>query len=238
MTALAAAVERAYAVFARPAPADLSICTQICCASPEDEQRILATPQRALTLDHFRDWYTAAFYYDPAPVKWLLPRILELLAEGEDPAPGGMALQRLGRCGYPEGWSAEERAVVETCVRLFAARALPVTDDPFDPLGVRWIEWLCHAAGAQIPLGPLIAEAEAAPPHVLARALSLLRFEKDLTFLHEGSWEDAAEGARAEVDAWLSSPALRTRVEAGLATETDPDWEWEIERLLDTMRGW
>lgn len=235
--ALAEAVKRAYAVFAAPPPADLSVCT-VCCMRPEDEQRILATPQRELTLEHFRDWYFAAFYEDPVAMKWLMPRILDLLARRENPDPLGLPLRRLRGSDYLDGWSAEESAAVERCILLLMRRALRATAAAQDDPVQGWMEWFDAAAEANIPLGPLIEDAMRAPVPLLARELTDLRWEEQMESRLDPWLPGLSEARQAEVSGFLFSPKLLDILSAGLAAETDPDWLWEIERTIETLQRW
>lgn len=115
--ALQAAVRRAYEVFGHyTAPLHpLDVCTA-CCMPEEFEREMRAVPLRKLKRHHFYEYSTGAKSVDGQPadeVKYLLPRLLELLAAGEETHHSiELALDRVGRCPA-DAFSAEERAVLE-----------------------------------------------------------------------------------------------------------------------------
>jgi len=115
--ALQAAVRRAYEVFGHyVAPRQpLDVCTQ-CCMPEELEREMRAVPLRKLKRHHFYEYSTGAKSVDGQPadeVKYLLPRLLELLASGEETHHSiELALDRVGQCPA-DVFSAEERAVLD-----------------------------------------------------------------------------------------------------------------------------
>lgn len=85
---LQSAVRRAYDVFgAYVAPNQpLNVCT-FCCMDEELEREMRAVPLRKLKRQHFYEYGTGAKSVDGQSadeVKYLLPRLLELLAAGEE----------------------------------------------------------------------------------------------------------------------------------------------------------
>jgi len=116
--ALQAAVRRAYEVFGRyTAPSHpLDVCTG-CCMHEELEREMRAVPLRKLKRHHFYEYSTGAKSVDGQPadeVKYLLPRLLELLAAGVDTHHSvELTLDRVGRCPA-SAFSADERAVLDT----------------------------------------------------------------------------------------------------------------------------
>lgn len=92
-------VDQAYAAFAGTTPRRVGVCTG-CCMSPEGASRLLATPVREIPLRLLSEWMDAATENDFPDAIWLhlLPRILELLAQGEDPTYVGVEVSlRRGR---------------------------------------------------------------------------------------------------------------------------------------------
>ncbi len=161
-------VERAYRLFARPAPPDLGVCTA-CCMDPAVERAMLMKAPRDLTVEEVREWLAAAFSdgLGRAQVEWILPRILDLLAEGAEVATGGneVALARLGRLGFPEGWSeAEAAAVRDLCLLALEHHIRSDTRAPLDDM-------LCMVAAGGLDLAPFLARLDALPDDVLARLL-------------------------------------------------------------------
>jgi len=111
------AVRRAYEVFsAYMAPArPLNVCT-FCCMDEELEREMRAVPLRKLKRLHFYEYSTGAKSVEGQPadeVKYLLPRLLELLAAGEETHHSiELALDRVGRCPA-DAFTAEERATLD-----------------------------------------------------------------------------------------------------------------------------
>ncbi len=79
-------IEEAYRVFESPKPTETGVCVK-CCMDGKIEADFFTPPIRDMPLHYIQDWYHGA--YDPEGVpkavwEYLLPRILELLAGGED----------------------------------------------------------------------------------------------------------------------------------------------------------
>lgn len=110
-------VRRAYEVFgAYTSPRQpLDVCT-VCCMDEELEREMRAVPLRKLKRLHFYEYSTGAKSVEGQPadeVKYLLPRLLELLAAGEETHHSiELALDRVGRCPV-DAFSTEERAVLD-----------------------------------------------------------------------------------------------------------------------------
>lgn len=114
--ALRDAVAQAYATFRQRGPltAPLDVCLG-CCCPVEIERELREWPLAQLTTQHFYEYNTAAkgLTQPLAEVRRLLPRLLELVAAGEEVHHSTeLYLCRLGRC--PEdAWSAQERLVLD-----------------------------------------------------------------------------------------------------------------------------
>lgn len=115
--ALRAAVADAYRVFKRHTtmPPLLDVCTG-CCVSEKDERALREWPLRELTARHFYEYNGSARSAVHQPVKelaHLLPRMLELLAEGQDIHHSiELSLDRLGSCP-PDSWTDAEQQVLD-----------------------------------------------------------------------------------------------------------------------------
>lgn len=154
--ALQAVITEAYRLFGRhEAPRGLDACTY-CCMSPELEREMCRQPLRSLTAKHFYEYNTAAkSSVQPADeILYLLPRMLELTAEGADLHHSNeLAFDRLGRCP-PGSLSDAERALVDRFALSHFAQALAdttrsCTDDVFSLL-------LMFDIGG-VPIAPLLA---------------------------------------------------------------------------------
>jgi hypothetical protein len=210
--ALKAAIDEAWRVFDIPAPSDLGVCTG-CCMDPALAKEMQQTPARALSEQHVLEWYSAAF--DPAPthaqVAWLLPRVLEMLADRKEVAHVGdeVAFARLPSVGFPDRWPARQ---VEAINRFALAYLdMKLTKDP--PLG--WGELdrlLCMFGQGGIDLAPLLRRIEAMPDVDLAQLLHRSWFH-----FHSGNigfdafWE--REPGKSLAWNWYTSEALMDRME-------------------------
>lgn len=107
-------IEEAYRVFRRDAPPDPCVCD--CCMEPDIRRDFFAHGQRDLPFHYLRDWFFAVADPDLPKAVWayLLPRVFDAMASGEDPASVGVEVS-LSR--FPTGdrtrWSDEEWAAIE-----------------------------------------------------------------------------------------------------------------------------
>lgn len=207
-------VETAYRVFAGRKPSGTGVCEQSCCMDPAIVRDFFTPPLRTLPLAYVRDWFSAAYEPDGVPRDiwtYLLPRILELLAAGEDVCPVGieLSLDRFAT-GKPESWSAEEWKVLDAFRRAYLARAVETGDQPLDDV-------LCMFSRAGWAVEDLIGQLAAMPDAMLAHGLwrggcggiSISAF-----------WKSPANTAVYE---FYTSQALFDRMEAlALADDTDP----------------
>lgn len=210
--ALKAAIDEAWRVFDIPAPATTGVC-QHCCMDPKIEADFLNRTARDLPLDYVRDWYFAAFADDISHnhVAWFLPRVMELLADGQEFAHAGdeVAFQRLPRTGFPDRWP--ERQVA--AVNRFALAYLEMKLATDTPLG--WGELdhlLCMFGEGGIDIAPLLDRLDALSDDDLASLL-----HRTWVYEHSGSipfdafW--SREPARTMAWNWYTSAALMERME-------------------------
>ncbi|HEX7686644.1 MAG TPA: hypothetical protein VF453_03005 [Burkholderiaceae bacterium] len=98
----------------------MDVCTA-CCCPVEVERELREWPLARLTARHFYQYNDSAKseVQPAAELRHLLPRLLELIASGEDIHHSTeLYLDRLGRC--PEGtWSADERAALDRFASAF-----------------------------------------------------------------------------------------------------------------------
>lgn len=81
---LQALIEEAYQLFDYPVKGRLSVCTE-CCISEERMQELMRIPIRKLSLSAVYDYLDAVHYDEEgSEIKHFLPRILELLVQGEE----------------------------------------------------------------------------------------------------------------------------------------------------------
>jgi hypothetical protein len=139
--AMKAVIEDAYKVFGRyrTPSAPLDACTH-CCMSAELERQMRELSLRKLTPLHFYEYNSAAkSEVQPAQeVLYFLPRMLELIAQGEEVHHSlELYLDRVGRCP-PGSLEVTERAVLNRFALAYFANHLAVTRAQLleDPLAV------------------------------------------------------------------------------------------------------
>ena len=160
-------IEEAYRVFSYPKPRSTEVCD--CCMDAGIEAAFFDPPIRELPLEYVRDWYFAA--YDPeagvAKATWayLLPRLLEILAAGEDLASVGLevSLSRFDT-GNPKNWSIREWAVLDRFQRMFLLHRMENTREYLDDV-------ICMFKLGGWALDDLMEQVEAAPIDKLAARL-------------------------------------------------------------------
>jgi len=157
-------IEDAYSAFKGPKPVSTEVCTN-CCMDPTIEADFFNPPIRELPIEYVRDWYFAA-YQPPGIAKetwtYLLPRILEILAMGEEVSSNGFAVS-LNRfeTGNRANWTAKRWSVLDRFQRAFLDREIRRPNDFLD-------DSVCMFGLAGWPLEDLIAQIEAASDEELA----------------------------------------------------------------------
>lgn len=222
---LAALVAEGYRRFVADRPDATGVCRG-CCMDPEIEARILDWPQDAIPKTDIADWYFAASE-NPFPrsvARWFLPRVLELLAEGEDVASVGneVALRRLADAGFPEKWPEDDAAFLTRFGATLAeavARAQGQSDEPVGRAGLQ--ETVCMLALGGVDVAPAIAALDALPTGLLARALAEDWAWPRTGYFVDAFWEEGA--AKDMVFGWLTGEALLERMLAHGMTENDGD---------------
>lgn len=210
--ALTAAIAGAWQAFDLPAPLTTGVC-QGCCMDPQIEADFLRKAARDLPSDYIRDWYFAA--YDEglrhAHVAWFLPRVMEMLAAGEDVAAVGnqVALGRLPLTGFPDRWPERQAQAVQGFALAYFD-ALIHGDLP--PAQLDLDGTLCMFGEGGVDLAPLLALLDDLP-------------DADLVDLLHAAWVYCGHGrigfdafwsrepARSLAWAWYTSDALRDRME-------------------------
>lgn len=214
-------VEEAYHAFACPKPKSTEVCEN-CCMDPAIEADFFNPPIRNLPLEYLRDWYFAA-YQPPGIAKetwtYLLPRVLEVLAAGEEVSNIGfeVSLSRF-ETGNRANWSARQWSVLDRFQRAFLDREIRRPHEFLD-------DFVCMFGLAGWSLKNLIAQIESASTEQLAE-----RFWNDWCRGHvpgrEAIWITAfwKSPHNAEIYDFYSSQALHERMSAlALDGEADPE---------------
>lgn len=239
LTPLRQAVEEAYSQFKAEPPGrwsgdDMGL-------GEEDWARLTNVPLRELNRHDTYHFLSETFRFNRREVCYMLPRLLELLAEAEAPNAAGeeCSLSCLAEAGYPDVWTTPERAVVETFFEAMLDECL--TEQGFwDRLSLDTL--LCMAGNANADIGALLDRAERADDKWIARAVAF-----DLDWIggpHSSGglvnafWESAKPKHRSAVEAWYRRPELLERIERAFFAETDPEWQRRISKAVEVMGTW
>lgn len=116
-----AIIERMYQVFDRyPVPSQFDVCLA-CCVSIKDEQSLRQTPLRHLSPEVLYEYNSSArsTQQDADEIRYLLPRLLELIAQGKEPAIcQELCLERVANAAL-ESWPDNERDLLADYARQY-----------------------------------------------------------------------------------------------------------------------
>lgn len=137
--------------------------------APRIEADFFNPPIRQLPLEYVRDWFDAAYDSSAGVAKstwaYLLPRLLEILAAGEDVSPIGLevSLSRFGT-GNPSNWSVKEWAVLDRFQQMYLEECIEGKGGALDDV-------LCMFRLAGWPLEDLLMQVVASAGEELAARL-------------------------------------------------------------------
>lgn len=157
-------ISRAYKVF-KQEPVGLGVCD--CCMYPEIQKDFLNHGQKNIPFHYMRDWFFAAsdIPLNKAIWRFVLPRTLEILASGEEPASVGIevSLNRFDT-GDKNQWNDVEWRVLDEFQKLFLFHALEPSDDFLDDI-------ICMFACAGWPTEDLFSQVLEYPVEKLVKRL-------------------------------------------------------------------
>lgn len=160
-------IDEAYRVFDYLKPTHTGVCER-CCMDPKIEDSFLDPAIRQLPLAYIRDWYNAA--YSPEGVGkdvwgYLIPRILEVLAFGEEVSPTGIevSLNRFAT-GDRDQWSGAQWQVLDRFQRMYLARETLTGENHLDDV-------LCMFGLAGWRIDDLLSQVAASADDVLIERL-------------------------------------------------------------------
>lgn len=200
----------------------------------ETETRILRTPIRQLAPADVHDWYYAAYAPTIAAteLRWITPRTMDLMAQGEDACGLGneLVFARCEQTGKPDTWPAPERAVLhDYAAALIQARAQQDWPD-LDT-------YFCMVSKAHIPMPHLTGALDSLPPATLARAL-LAQFEDGPISFGASTFWGSPDGHHerdiAQLDAHFASKTMADRFNTAILTANDEESEvlWDASDLV------
>ena len=215
---LQAVVKDAYRIFGRySAPAHpLNACT-MCCMTPELEQEMRKLPLAKLGRQHFYEYNAAAKGPEQAAdeVLYLLPRMLELMAEGEALHHSiELAWDRVGRC--PAGsFNQAEVDVLNRFALAYFECALSgqggLLDEPLS------IMLMVHIGGLDTQaLMDLWAQTD--DPQSTLQYVEVTYWQFWETQDYSNAFAEEQPGFRQQLKQWISSPAHRQRFAEKLMT--------------------
>lgn len=200
-------------------PDDVGVCTA-CCMPPNMSRQMLSTPVTEIPLEVLQTWYGSAVAFEIGyrknhPMRWLLPRVMDLLADGHD-VDGfqcDMALNRLRYTGFPSEWAAEDVALLqEFCGALCHHR---ISSADWNNLCPTLDDYFCMAARGRLDLSRVLREVDACDTSDLVLALHPDRYSPKV--LWTTFWEDDKHDeldlsdARETVLAWYSAETMTER---------------------------
>ena len=138
-----------------------------CCMSAKARKEFFSLSQSELPLKHLNQWFDAAADAPMPKAAWrfVMPRIMEVLASGEDSSRIGpeVALNRFDT-GNPEHWTTEEWNTLDRFQRLLLNNINLRNDDCLDDI-------VCIFANADWNVDDLFAQVLALPTELLVNTL-------------------------------------------------------------------
>ena len=212
-------VTEAYCVFAGPKPKSTEVFEE-CCMDRGIAARFFDSPIDYLPLEYVREWFSAATVVGGVSQQlwsYLLPRILEILAAGNEPSFVGLEVSLMR---YPTGksanWTKPQWNVLDKFQRAYLAQAVAGAGDHLDDV-------ICMFSLASWPLNSLLEQVEAQHDAALVERLWRDWCEWNPEFVGEiwltAFWD---KPERARLFEFYTSEALYRRMEAlALSDATD-----------------
>ena len=237
-------ISDAYRVFDVPKPASTEVC-ESCCMYADIEADFFTPAIEDLPLAYVQDWYSAA--YEPSGIAkatwaYLLPRLLEILASGNELANVGLevSLQRF-ETGVPSNWNAEQWTVLDAFQRLYL-RLQVERAGPFANSADSIDDALCMFGLGGWPVDQLAGQLIAGDARALARRLhddwSLEHYRECGAIWITPFWDPPG---RERIWAFYTSQVLHDRIAAlALAEDTEPglaEMAFRVASVIDAHQG-
>ena len=231
-------IEFAYEAFKTPVPDDLDACTE-CCITPEIEQSIRMRDISDLPLQHLRDWMGAAKPHAGVGLeiwRYLLPRVLETIAYGEEPKVTGYELSlSIHDTGNEALWSSEQWSVLDQFQRQYLRHIVESTEVSSVP---ELDEILCMFANGGWPLESLIEQILTMKHE---RLVERLWIDWCREVYEPGSisttcfWEVRD---KSTIDAFHRSPELKGAIgSVAQSAQADDDMKRKASTILETLES-
>lgn len=234
--ALQQAVDRVWRVMDGPVPSSHQACTA-CCLTPENDDIFFRVPRREMPITLLDDWYSAAFAAPASPDlrRYMLPRVLDLLAQGTELGLGfELMLQRFDT-GTPELWTeAQNAAIAEFEAAFLDAQA--VIPSPWGSLD----DSLCMFALAGHDVDRLLARIWAwADADLITRLHHDWCTRGGIWIRHTAFWKSdrlSITESSDKVMTWYRAPQLRERCfDVWLKSQHAPTLQTMAEDLYDGL---
>lgn len=225
---LEALVREGYARLTVPSPSEVGVCTD-CCMSPETARAMLATPVRDMPERMVREWYAAAYGTDAGlgHLYWLLPRVLDLLAQGREVATVGneVVFRGCGETAPIRDWPEARRDLVTRFAAALVEARLSLERPDLDAQ-------FCMFSQGGMDLRPILDRLDATPAEWLAQGIVADWRWGAPGIGRNAFWTDEADITL--VRGWFAREALADRLLVW-ATETGSDTGFEAADIV--MRG-
>lgn len=194
-------VQIAYRVF-KQAPTEHGVCE--CCMYRKIRNDFFNHGQANLPLHYVQDWFFAAadIPLNKSAWRFVLPRILEILASGQEPSNIGIevSLSRFDT-GNASNWSKEEWAVLDAFQKLFLSESQQRIDDRLD-------DAVCMFASAGWSSDDLFSQVLEWPAENLVAKL----WEDWCNYPNPNIWITAFWNSEQEPRAFYTSQALQEKI--------------------------
>ncbi|MFR9780404.1 hypothetical protein ACL02O_30695 [Micromonospora sp. MS34] len=206
-----------YTAFARqPRPATMAYCDH--CVRPDEVAVLLRVPLRELTAGQLGRYATRCLstWGDVEDLRYLLPRLLELMATGglDDPVLPESLLGKVGT--HRHGWPADQRRAVEAYLGAWWAATLSAHPAPWEATTV-----LAAAGAAGVDVAPLLSAwaadgGEPAARHLADHLFDPLPRDDPPWAAAARAWRAGPDPARMLIEALLgtSDPTVAAQVSA------------------------
>jgi len=225
-------IEQAYRIFNRyPVPQQFEVCCA-CCVSPQEEQALRQTPLRDLPFELLNAYNQSATsqQQNSSEIRYLLPRLLEIIAHGQYPAVSGeIVLDRVGRA-EPENWLPAERQILTEFARQFMADLLAEAQREARMTELDAILIMFHLGGLDVT--PLLDSVLETPGFWAIASLAwTLKMERSHGRLTNGfAYSGKEEQLNQRLDDWISRSRLKLSARAAEAIISPADLTQEYAR--------